>query len=46
MRTFLLPHAFAFYAGVLGMADDQEQMEAIAGYILAHRLQEVDHRTI
>lgn len=46
IRTFLLPHAFAFYAGVLGMADDQEQLEAIGGYILAHRLQEVDHRTI
>lgn len=44
--TFLLPHAFAFYAGVLGMSDDQEQLEAVAGYILAHRLKEIDHRTI
>ncbi|MCD1590377.1 DUF3987 domain-containing protein [Qipengyuania citrea] len=46
IATFLLPHAFAFYSGVLGMSDDQEQLEAIAGYILAHKLQEIDHRTI
>lgn len=46
MKVFLLPHAFAFYSGVLGMSDDQDDLEAVAGYILAHRKMEIDHRTI
>lgn len=46
MRLFLLPHAYAFYAGVLGLSDEQDVLEDIAGYILAKRLTEIDHRTV
>lgn len=46
LRVFLLPHAFAFYSSVLGMSDEQDQLEAIGGYILAHRLDKIDHRTV
>jgi hypothetical protein len=46
MREFLLPHALCFYSGTLGLTDDHEDLEAVAGYILAHRLTEIDHRTL
>lgn len=46
MRTYLLPHALAFYGGVLGLSDDHDRLTAIAGYILAHRLPEVTRRGI
>ncbi|WP_103730266.1 DUF3987 domain-containing protein [Novosphingobium sp. HII-3] len=45
MRRFLLPHALSFYAS-LGLADDQDRVEAVAGYILAHGLTTVDRRTV
>jgi hypothetical protein len=46
MHDFLLPHAFAFYAGTLGLADDHERLTAVAGYILAHKLDRVTNRHI
>jgi len=46
MHDFLLPHAAAFYAGVLGLSDDHEQLSAVAGYVLAHRLDKITNRDV
>ena len=46
LHRFLLPHALAFYSGVLGLSDDHDRLEAIAGYILTHKLTRVTNRDI
>jgi uncharacterized protein DUF3987 len=46
LHGFLLPHAMAFYAGVLGLSNDQDRLEAVAGYILARKLERVTNRDI
>ena len=46
LHQFLLPHALAFYSGVLGLSDDHDRLEAIAGYILTHKLTRVTNRDI
>lgn len=46
IAEFTLPHAFAFYTGVLGATDNDDDLRDVAGYILAKRLPQVDHRTI
>jgi Protein of unknown function (DUF3987) len=46
MRRFLLPHAVAFYCGVLGLADGHDRLAAVAGHILARRLEKVTNRDI
>jgi hypothetical protein len=46
MHDFLLPHAIAFYVGVVGLADDHDRLANIAGYILAHRLERITNRDI
>ena len=46
LHQFLLPHALAFYSGVLGLSDDHDRREAIAGYILTHKLTRVTNRDI
>jgi hypothetical protein len=46
MDRFLRPHALAFYCGVLGLADDHDRLAAVAGYILAHRLEKVTNRDV
>jgi hypothetical protein len=46
LHGFLLPHALAFYAGVLGLSNDHDRLEAVAGYILAHKLERVTNRDI
>src|SRR5262249_52098473 len=46
LHGFLLPHATAFYAGMLGLSDDHERLTAVAGYILAHHLEQVTNREI
>jgi hypothetical protein len=46
LHKFLLPHAIAFYAGILGLADDHDRLSAVAGYILAHGLETIDSRDI
>lgn len=46
MRQFLLPHATAFYSGVLKLADDHDRLAAIAGYILARRSERITNRDI
>ena len=46
LHDFLLPHALAFYSGVLGLADEHERIAAVAGFILAHKLETVTHRDV
>jgi Protein of unknown function (DUF3987)/RepB DNA-primase from phage plasmid len=46
IHRFLLRHAIAFYAGVLGLADDHDRLAAVAGYILAHKLERMTNRDI
>jgi hypothetical protein len=46
LHDFLLPHAVAFYAGVLGLSDDHDRLTAVAGYILAHKLDKITNRDI
>jgi DNA polymerase I-like protein with 3'-5' exonuclease and polymerase domains len=45
LHEFLLPHAFAFYVGMLGLAD-HDRLADLAGYILAHRLESVTSRDV
>lgn len=46
MSDFLLPHAMAFYAGTLGLSDQHERLAAVAGYVLAHKLDRLTNREI
>jgi hypothetical protein len=46
LHEFLFPHAVAFYVNMLGFADDQDRLTAVAGYILAHKLNEITNRDI
>jgi hypothetical protein len=46
LHGFLLPHAVAFYAGVLGLSNDHDRLAAVAGYILAHKLEKITNRDI
>ena len=46
LHSFLLPHAVAFYAGDLGLSEDQDHLQELAGYILAHAPTELTYREI
>ena len=46
MRRFLLPHAAAFYAGMLGLSDDHDRITKVAGYILAKKLTRITNRDV
>jgi hypothetical protein len=46
LHEFLLPHALAFYAGVLNLADDHDRLAAVAGYILARKLDRITNRDV
>jgi hypothetical protein len=46
MHRFLLPHAIAFYAGVLDLSDDHDRLTQVAGYILASKLTRVTNRDV
>lgn len=46
LHSFLLPHAIAFYAGVLGLSDDHDRLAAVAGYILAKKLDRITNRDV
>jgi hypothetical protein len=46
LHGFLLPHAIAFYAGVLGLSNDDDSLKAVAGYILANKLERVTNRDV
>jgi Protein of unknown function (DUF3987) len=46
LHGFLLPHAVSFYAGDVGLSEDQGHLQELAGYILAHALPELTFREI
>lgn len=46
LHEFLLPHAVAFYGGILGLSDDHDRLTAVAGYILTHELEMVGTRDV
>lgn len=46
LHEFLLPHALAFYSGVLSLSDDHDRLRSLAGYILAHKLEVVKNRNV
>ena len=46
MHQFLLPHAFAFYSGVLRLADDHDRLVNVAGYILTRGMQRLTNRDV
>jgi hypothetical protein len=46
MRRLLLPHATAFYAGMLALSDDHDRLTKVAGYILAKKLSHVTNRDV
>ena len=45
-HQFLLRHAAAFYAGILDLSDDHDRLAAVAGFILAHKLDHVTNRDV
>ena len=46
MHRFLLPHATAFYAGMLELSDDHDRLTKVAGYILAKNLSRITNRDV
>jgi hypothetical protein len=46
LHEFLLPHALAFYSGVLSLSDDHDRLQSLAGYILARKLEVVKNRDV
>jgi hypothetical protein len=46
LHGFLLPHSLAFYAGVLGLSNDHDQLCDIAGYILTRKLETITNRDV
>jgi hypothetical protein len=46
LSRFLLPHAIAFYTSIYGLSDDHDRLTAVAGYILAHKVDRLTNRVI
>jgi hypothetical protein len=46
LHEYLLPHAIVFYTDILGLSDEHDRLTAVAGYILAHKLERVTNRDI
>ena len=46
LHEFLLPHALAFYSGVLSLSDEHDRLQSLAGYILARHLEVVKNRHV
>jgi hypothetical protein len=46
LHGFLLRHALAFYRGVLGLSEDHDRLTALAGHILAHKLDRITNRDV
>jgi hypothetical protein len=46
LHRFLLQHALAFHVGMLGVSNDHDRLEAIAGYILAKRMDKITSREV
>ena len=46
MHRYLLPHATAFYAGMLELSDNHDRLTKVAGYILARKLPHITNRDV
>jgi hypothetical protein len=46
LHGFLLPHAVAFHSSVFGLSDEHDRLTAVAGYILAHKVDLLTNRVI
>jgi hypothetical protein len=46
LSRFLLPHAIAFYSSIYGLSDDHDRLTAVAGYILAHKVERLTNRVV
>lgn len=46
LHSFFLPHAAAFYAGILGLSDDHDRLQAVAAHILVHKLERITNRDV
>lgn len=45
LHGYILGQSKAFYHGIINISEDQDQIEDVAGYILAHRVESVTPRT-
>lgn len=45
LHEYILRHAMVFYGTLLGLTEDQDIIEDVAGYILAHKVETVTMRT-
>lgn len=45
LHEYIMRHAIAFYMGTIGLSEDQDIIEDVAGYILAHHVETVTMRT-
>jgi hypothetical protein len=46
LHGFLMKHAMAFYAGVLGLANDHDRLADVSAYILARGLPKITNRDV
>jgi hypothetical protein len=46
LSRFLARHAIAFYTSIYGLSDDHARLTAVAGYILAHKVERLTNRVI
>jgi hypothetical protein len=46
LSRFLFRHALAFYTSIYGLSDDHDRLTAVAGYILAHKVERLTNRVI
>ena len=46
LSNYLMRHSLAFYLGIVGLADDHDALQDVAGYILANKLEAVTMRTL
>jgi phage/plasmid primase-like uncharacterized protein len=46
LSNYIMRHSLAFYAGIIGLADDHDALQDVAGYILANKLDSVTMRTL
>lgn len=46
LSNYIMRHSVAFYAGVIGLADDHDALQDVAGYILANNLETITMRTL
>lgn len=45
LHGYILGQSKAFYHGIINISEDQDQIEDVAGYILAHKVESVTPRT-